>query len=192
MKHQKRLQILTKRKFQISLMCTSLFYVLSTIVILGATLFVPLAMDLYNPQVDIAITAQVAEKILYIDKNFWSAIFFLVPLICFHSIITTHKIAGPLQRYKDAIDKLIRGDLTQEFSLRTDDYLKELESVNELKKQYRSIIEDIQTRNKEINQSLETILSDPKLDNSEKYRQEIQTTYLKSTKLTEKMSFFKV
>jgi len=57
---------------------------------------------------------------------------FVIPLVatfvcmCLHGIVFSHRLAGPLYRFKQTLRKIQEGDLADDISLRKDDYFQDL------------------------------------------------------------------
>jgi len=70
---------------------------------------------------------------------------FVIPLaltsvaICLHGVLFTHRIAGPIHRFKESLQRFRSGDLSTEIKLRKTDYFHDLcEDINAMVADLRS------------------------------------------------------
>ena len=88
-------------------------------------------------------------------------------LIVYHS----HRIAGPVYRFAQALKKIAEGDLTQQVKLRKDDFLQELGvEINRLAHTQGNTVTDLRTAVrslKNLNQSLNNTLLGKEVDRLE-------------------------
>ncbi len=118
----KRKTYLIKKGFQFRYVGLSVFVLLMTIGLLGVNLYYQmskLAMD--NP--DITGISSLIDKINFVILA-W--IFCMIVLVVFAGIFISHRIAGPMIRMEEGMNKISKGDITGLISLRKSDELKEL------------------------------------------------------------------
>lgn len=118
-----RRRLLVDRPFQTSLMLHALGLGLLTLVVVSAGIFVPLLWDLRSggPAVDI----DVAVVMVYMHERFWLVAAVCVVLAAHGALQLSHRIAGPLVRYKRNLRLLASGRLPPPLRTRRRDYLKE-------------------------------------------------------------------
>lgn len=193
MKKYKRRQFIVDKKLQFSFMFISFLYIIITIIVLGTALFMPLVIDLYSSKSDVSALGEVADKILYLNTMFWPAVIFLVILICSHTIYETHKIAGPIFRFRGVINRLIGGDLTANFKLRDGDYLYgEMDVINELINQLRARISDIKDDRAAVHTELSQIMGAADAELPEDVEQRLRSALARNENLEEKLEYFRV
>jgi len=67
------------------------------------------------------------------NYNLFIRILMITPLVFFLAIVLSHRIAGPIQRFKLTLDEVIKGDYSKRLHLRKTDELKDAaDSVNKL------------------------------------------------------------
>ena len=63
----------------------------------------------------------------------WPALFIVLVLLAFHSVLLTHRIAGPLYRFRSVLRAVAEGDLSVLVRIRPTDYLtREADLLNEM------------------------------------------------------------
>ncbi len=68
-----------------------------------------------------------------LHSRIWPAILILFVLLSAHSVFVSHRIAGPLYRFRKVMKSVASGDLSIRFTLRKKDYLaKEASLVAEM------------------------------------------------------------
>lgn len=189
----KRRQFIVDKKLQFSFMFTSFFYFVMTILVLGIALFMPLVMDLYGSTSNVAVLGEVADKILYLNTMFWPAVFFLVVLICCHTIYKTHKLAGPLYRFRVVMNRVIGGDLTANFKLRDGDYLyEEMDILNGLIDELRARVFDVKERQAALHRSVIGTMEEAAAGKPEAAMERLDIIKEQSELLDETLGYFKI
>lgn len=142
----KRKKILIDR-LQYKLLRISLFHLTCIIFLFLVAIFSPVIVTLYGgaslEQADRAST-----EFLGLHKRIWPAVPLALLLISLHSVLISHRIAGPLYRFRQVFDSVKHGDLSVRAVLREKDYLgQEAESLNRM-------IEALESRTRSIENSL--------------------------------------
>jgi hypothetical protein len=90
-----------------------------------AGLFGPsiLALLSNDPTSDRALDA--ASQILYLHLRFWPALALAILLVALDSIRISHRIAGPLYRFDQVLDRVRQGRVPEPIRLRRDDLLQD-------------------------------------------------------------------
>ena len=94
---------------QYRLMGGNLLYLFLVVFAFSSALFGPLVASHQNPG-------------LY--ERVWFAIPVIIVLCLLHSVVVSHRIAGPLHRFRQIFQGLARGDLSQTVTIRRHDYLR--------------------------------------------------------------------
>ena len=111
----------------------NLLYFLVVLLILAAFLFTPLVMQLRNGTLSAAEQQEVAGECLTLHKRIWPALLITLGLLSVHSVLVSHRIAGPLCQFRRILEALRDGDLTVRATIRSNDYLgKEEAVINEM------------------------------------------------------------
>jgi methyl-accepting chemotaxis protein len=121
---------LINRDLQLRLIRNNLFYLLISVIVTVSILLYPLIHDMmFMPDLDSQYRA--AQTFLLLIKWLIPAILMVLILFMGHTIITTHRICGPLVNFTHTFDRLTQGDLTRKVYIRKGDYLKsECERIN--------------------------------------------------------------
>lgn len=121
---------LINNDLQLRLIRNNIFYLVLCVIITVSILLYPLIHDMmFLP--DIESQYRAAQTFLLLVKWLVPAILIVLILFMGHTIITTHRICGPLVNFTHTFDRLAQGDLTRKVYMRKGDYLKnECERIN--------------------------------------------------------------
>ena len=130
---------------QYRLLAINLLYFLVILLILAAFLFTPLVLKLRDGTTLSAVEQQeVASQFLTLHKRIWPALLITFGLLSVHSILVSHRIAGPLYQFRRILKALRDGDLTVRATFRSNDYLRKEEAIiNEMIEALRAKIKNI-------------------------------------------------
>ncbi|MFQ5596840.1 MAG: hypothetical protein ACE5GK_02200 [Nitrospiria bacterium] len=95
------------------------------IFLLSVLIFAPLAYRIYSENITPELQ-QAADAFLALHEHFWPAIFILLSVIGLHSIRISHRMAGPVYRFKETFKEMQRGDLSTHITLRSGDFFVDL------------------------------------------------------------------
>ena len=145
----KRRQILVDR-FQYQLVLINLLYILAILLIFSAALFVPLIIQLES-STPLSEQEVVASQFLSLHARVWPALLIAFLLLAIHSIFVSHRIAGPLIRFRNTFKAVAAGDLSVRVTIRKHDYLgSEADILNEMIAGLRTRITDIEKHYEEV------------------------------------------
>jgi len=145
----KRRRILIE-SYQYRLLFINLLYFCTILLIFAAALFLPLILQLRKGSASIIEQGELAGQFLALHARVWPAMLIVFVLLALHSILVSHRIAGPLYRFRSIFGAVASGDLFVRAKLRKGDYLgKESESLNEMIASLRAKIESIQSHHVE-------------------------------------------
>jgi methyl-accepting chemotaxis protein len=131
--------------FQYRLMVINLLYFCTILLIFVAALFLPLILQLYSQTLSMTEQAEAASQFLSLHARVWPAVFVVFILLTVHSIFVSHRIAGPLYRFRGIFRAVAAGDLVSQVTLRKHDYLgKDLEVLNEMVASLRTKVKGIE------------------------------------------------
>ena len=117
--------------------------------------FVPLLAELTQAESASAGTVQVGNQIRYLYTYFWPAVILAMILIFLHSVRASHKVAGPLYRFKLVLEALKEGEISSPISIRKGDYLQqEADLINQVLESLRQNLEGLQQSQVQLNQAL--------------------------------------
>ncbi len=97
--------------FQYRLLMANLVYFGTIVLVFTIVLFLPLAFQ---------FRAVKAEEL---HARLWPALFIALVLLAFHSVLLSHRIAGPLYRFRSVLRTVAEGDLSVRVRIRPTDYL---------------------------------------------------------------------
>jgi len=146
----KRRRILIE-SYQYRLLFINLLYFCTILLIFAAALFLPLILQLRKGSTSVIEQGELAGQFLALHARVWPAMLVVFVLLALHSIFVSHRIAGPLYRFRKVFGAVATGDLSVRANLRKGDYLgKESESLNEMIASLRAKIESIQSHHGEM------------------------------------------
>jgi methyl-accepting chemotaxis protein len=85
----------------------------------------PLVSSIRDVEHSIVERERSAQALLYFHRNVMPFVVPLTLLLFAHSIVVSHRIAGPLYRFGSVLERLLAGDFSCRFKLRSKDYLQE-------------------------------------------------------------------
>ncbi|MCI0410047.1 MAG: methyl-accepting chemotaxis protein [Acidobacteria bacterium] len=108
---------------QYRLLALNLIYFFTILLIFAGALFVPLIIQLESRTLSFAAKQEVASQFLFLDARVWPAILIVFVLLAIHSVFASHRIAGPLYRFRRVFEAVAEGNLTARAIIRKNDYL---------------------------------------------------------------------
>ena len=136
--------------FQYRLLIINLLYFCTILLIFATALFLPLILQLYSQTLSITEQAEAASQFLSLHARIWPAVFLVLILLTVHSVFVSHRIAGPLYRFRKIFRAVADGDLSSHRPLRKYDYLgKEFNVINEMITSLRTKVKGIEDPCKE-------------------------------------------
>ena len=139
--------------FQYRLILTGLAYITCSALVFAGTLFAPLILDLSSETSTLEQRTEAANQFLSLHARLWPAFIVLVVLLSLHSILVSHRIAGPLIQFQRLFESVAAGNLSVRARVRQRDYLvKEADSINRM-------LETFSARVKSVEQSADELLS---------------------------------
>ncbi len=135
----KRRRLLVDR-FQYRLVAVSAGHFLLVLVVFLASMLIPLMLKLDDPMATYIEKQRVAEVLLFFHEQLWLPLVAVFLLLTVHSLSVSHRIAGPLYRFRAVYKALAGGDLAARANIRKKDYLHaDARALNEM-------IQALQTR----------------------------------------------
>jgi methyl-accepting chemotaxis protein len=130
MSRPKRTRILID-SLQYRLLLVNLIYFFTVILVFASVVFAPTVIGLRSG--DWEQQQQAANQFLFLHASLWPAIIVVFVLLVAHSIMVSHRIAGPLYRFRRVFSAVGDGDLTLRAGIRERDYLrKDADSINQM------------------------------------------------------------
>jgi methyl-accepting chemotaxis protein len=132
-------------KLQLTLLGVSMAHLIMIIAIFLIAVFAPAIFSLYR-ETSPELSLEAANEFLNLHKRIWPAAGLALLLIAYHSVHVSHRIAGPLYRFRGVFESMAQGDLRQRAGVRRKDYLRQdADAINEM-------IDGLVTRSMEIRQ----------------------------------------
>lgn len=137
--------------FQYRLLFINLLYFCTILLVFAGALFLPLIFQMDDTTLSAMEQAEVAGEFLSLHARVWPAMFIAFLLLAVHSVFVSHRIAGPLYRFRSVFRAAADGDLWVRANLRKRDYLgKESEVLNEMMASLQSKIKGIEEHYQEV------------------------------------------
>jgi hypothetical protein len=137
----RRRNFVVNRPLQISILLTSLGYVALLVLVISVALFAPLIIQLRHPDYESTETTDAALRILYLHQVYWLPVLLTLLFIALHSVRTSHRIAGPMYRFRRACESMKKLVLPAPVRLRKYDYFRpEMDTVNSMIEAWRGLI----------------------------------------------------
>ena len=128
-----RRNFLVNRRLQLGLLKAHLILFSAAIGFVAVGMFAPLVIELNGTGDENRDGLFAANAMLYIHEHLWVIMGFTTLFLCLGLLRLSHKIAGPLYRFRSAVAGLARGEARSAIRLRRGDYLtEEAEQLNRL------------------------------------------------------------
>jgi methyl-accepting chemotaxis protein len=158
MKYRRKRYLVDKR-LQFRLLVYNGFYFLIITAAIWAGLFLPLALDLSNPNLSISEQGEVAGKILYLHSRLGPVLLIVFLILSIHSVLVSHRIAGPLYRFKATFNQVAQGDLSKVVAIRKGDLLvNEQAKIEETIGTISSRLKNIKKEHAAMEQALQSLI----------------------------------
>ena len=133
MKRARRHKYLIDGKLQLRLTAVALAYVAFYIVMMIAAIFVPLIFELRAADPNSHQAYLLAKNFIYLHGHIWPIVLLVMAIVCLHSLWFTHKVAGPLYRFRQIFLAIADGKVPGQQRLRKRDYLQpEMKLINKM------------------------------------------------------------
>ncbi|MCC6673292.1 MAG: hypothetical protein IT458_19680 [Planctomycetes bacterium] len=127
-----RRQWIVDRSFQLDLIWRATLLTLGVLVLLTLGVFVPLLHQSSAEGPDPIRSTDAAVVLLYMHERFWAIAAACLVVAVLGALVISHRIAGPLVRFKRHLRMLGEGRVPEPLRTRRHDYLKpEVEVLNE-------------------------------------------------------------
>lgn len=153
---ERRKKKLIDRNVQVKVAFIVLSYVLVYLLLFALFIFVPLAYQIQTEVVFSSKLQEGANAFITLHKHFWPAALMVLLIISFHSIRISHRIAGPVFRFKETMKMIQKKDLSVDTFIRKGDFFADLmEEINRAIKSLREGIEDIREKDEKVYQAIQ-------------------------------------
>jgi methyl-accepting chemotaxis protein len=159
MRPYRRRKYVIDRELQFRLLIYNAIYFLTLLLCIGAGLFVPLYFQISDPTLPPEQLGQIADMVLYIHSRLWPVVLAIFIILSVHSIRISHKIAGPLYRFRAIFKQIAQGEISGSFRIRKGDFLaNEKLRLEEMMQALGSKIAEIQHEESAIEEILKEIV----------------------------------
>ncbi|MDH3216474.1 MAG: methyl-accepting chemotaxis protein [Candidatus Krumholzibacteria bacterium] len=110
--------------FQLRLVGVAVFHFVLVVLIFATALFAPIVIKLESGDISSPHVQAAAREFLFLHTRLWAPLFGAFLLLVLHNIVVTHRIAGPLYRFRRYFEAVGEGDLSSPIRVRNSDYLK--------------------------------------------------------------------
>jgi len=114
---------------QYRMLALSLGHLVVFAVLVSVALFAPLMIQLENPGLEPEVQRRIATEFLYLHSRFWPTLGLIFLCLGCHSVLVTHRIAGPLIGFRRVLASVGVGDLSVRARMRRHDYLAQEEAA---------------------------------------------------------------
>jgi methyl-accepting chemotaxis protein len=161
MKNRRR-QFIVDKKLQYRLLIYNGIYSLVIILAIGTGLVLPLVLELSDPNLSVAQHGDVVNKILYLHSRLSPILLIVLLLLLAHSVVISHRIAGPLYRFRATFNQVAQGDLSRMTRIRKGDFLlNEQAKIEEMIEALRSRLHHIKNEHAVMERSLQALVECP-------------------------------
>jgi len=139
MPKRKRKQVLVPRAFQIRFLLTSFLYQLIIVGVFVAALFIPPVLRIDDGNMSPEEAWQAGAAFLALHDHVWPALAIACALMLVHALLFSHRIAGPLYRFRNIFKEVGSGNLLVSTRIRQRDLLlQEADSLGEMVQNLRT------------------------------------------------------
>ena len=132
-------------RFQYRLIAISVAHFGLVLLVFLVALILPLMLRLDDPSATYFEKNQVADVLLFFNEQLWLPLAAVFLLLTVHSLFVSHRIAGPLYRFKMVFKALADGDLAVRANIRKHDYLHpHAKALNEMIEALETQIRDLE------------------------------------------------
>ncbi len=119
--------------FQYRLLAIYVIYFALVLFLFVSSMFVPLMLTLDNTSTSWAAQQNAAQVYLLLHTRLWPSVGGLFVLLVIHTVLVSHRIAGPLYRIRCVLRSVGNGCLSMRATFRKHDYLmKERDAINDM------------------------------------------------------------
>ena len=192
MKNRRKHYIVDKR-LQYRLLIYNGIYLLVVILAVGAGLLLPLLLELSNPDLSVAQQGELTNKILYLYSRLSPILVLVLAILIAHSVVVSHRIAGPLYRFKATFNQVAGGDLSKMTRIRKGDFLlNEQAKMEEMIEALRSRLHHIKKEHAVMEQSLQALTECPMGTSNEELATMIGQLNECNSRLRKELEYFRL
>jgi methyl-accepting chemotaxis protein len=166
-------------------------YVLVFVVILSLALFLPVILDLHASADNPERALRAADRLLYLHDTFWLVVVVSLLAIGLHAVRLSHRIAGPLYRYRRIFESLVEGNILDPIIPRKGDYLlEETGALNRMLEKLRSGVKDLRESHFRLSEEVQLLASLGEDGNAEEVLKQVSGIFERIKETDEQLSRF--
>ncbi len=143
---KRRRQYLINDTFQSRFIAACFAYQLIIWLVFAGAIFVPVGVTLDEYSLSSPEFKEASRQFLVLHNRVWQPMIVAIALLTLHSVFFSHRIAGPLYRFRAVFRAVAKGNLNVSALIRKKDLLqKEAESLGEMVEFLRAGMTDLQT-----------------------------------------------
>ncbi len=140
---------------QFRFFAVNFLHILIILLVFAATLFVPLMMQLGSETLSWVEKEEVANQFLALHTKLWPPLLAILVLLSIHLVVFSHRIVGPLVRFRMIFKAIAEGNLTVRSTIRKHDYLqKEADCIQEMVSSLRMKVKGIEEQSGEVREGV--------------------------------------
>jgi methyl-accepting chemotaxis protein len=189
----RRRRYIVDRSLQYRLLIYNAIYFVIIVLSIGAALFLPLYFQLSDPALTAAQQGEVAGRVLYLHGNLWPAVLVVFIILCIHCVLVSHRIAGPLYRFRETFQQIIAGDISNRVRIRKADFLaNEQEKIADMMAMLQSRIGKIRSEQAAAERVLDDLLGNPENQMEERTKAKIAQIQFHNMAVKKEVEYFKL
>jgi len=193
MRFFRRRRFIVNRDVQIALLRNSFLYLLLFVAVIGIVFFVPLMAELTGTENPSERTVPLGDQMRYLHDYIWIALILAMILIFLHSVRTSHRVAGPLYRFKVVLEALKEGEISSPIRIRKGDYLhEEADLINQVLESLRQNLEGLQQAQEQLKQALSEYRRELGENLSTEEKERVRVLTEKTDQLGDRLGYFKL
>jgi len=111
-------------RFQVRLAGVAIVHFLIVVAVFVSALFAPIVIDLSSGDLSSPRVQEAAREFLVLHSRIWLPLAGALALLVLHNVLMTHRIAGPLYRFRRYFKTVGEGKLSTLMEIRDSDYLR--------------------------------------------------------------------
>ena len=128
MSNGKKFRIVNKKvlvdSLQLHFVGVAIIHFSIIVLVFTSTLFVPVIIRLTSGDISSPEVQAAAHEFLILHNRLWLPLLGALILVVLHNILFTHRVAGPLYRFRPYLESVGAGDLSAPIKFRKKDHLK--------------------------------------------------------------------
>lgn len=178
--------------FQYRFVAVSFLYQLLVLLAFATALFVPVGVQLEDSVLSSPQIEEAAHQFLVLHHRVWPPLIIALALLTLHSVFFSHRIAGPLYRFRAILKAVAKGELAVHTTVRKNDFLqREADCLREMIECLKAKVEDIQASSRDVAAVVEGLERAAKSGSEKEIRPILDALHKRVESLTSSVERFK-